>query len=217
MKSLLFEKDNEPLSAITHFIGLLLSIAGLVLLVVYASIKGNASQVVGFSIFGTSMILLYLSSTIYHFIHKQTKAKKIFQKIDHSMIYVLIAGTYTPICIATLGGGWGWALFGVIWFLAILGIAWKAFFSMNKIISTVFYVLMGWLAVIAFIPLKSELSFAGLFWLFAGGIFYTLGAIIFSIEHKFNKRKWFSLHDLWHIFVMLGTFSHFWMMFRFIL
>lgn len=217
MKKILFETDNEPLSALTHFIGILLSIAGLVLLVVYASLQGSAAQIVGFSIFGASLILLYSASTIYHFIHKQSPAKRIFQKIDHSMIYVLIAGTYTPICIASLGGGWGWSLFGVIWFLAVLGIVWKSAFTMSKIVSTIFYVLMGWLAVIAFIPLKSQLSSAALFWLFLGGLLYTFGAVIFSIEHKFKKRKWFSLHDFWHIFVMAGSFAHFWLMFKYII
>ncbi|HVY01762.1 MAG TPA: hemolysin III family protein [Candidatus Nanoarchaeia archaeon] len=217
MKKILFQSDNEPLSALTHFIGILLSIAGLVLLVVYASIKGDAYMITGFSIFGASLILLYSASTIYHFISKETKAKRIFQKIDHSMIYVLIAGTYTPICIAALGGAWGWSLFGAIWFLAALGIVWKSAFKMNKIISTIFYVIMGWLAVIAFIPLKSQLSPGALFWLFLGGLLYTLGAVIFSIESKFKKRKWFSLHDLWHVFVMAGSFAHFWLMFKYII
>jgi hemolysin III len=217
MKRLLFETDNEPLSAITHFIGFLLSIAGLVLLVVYASLKNNTAQVIGFSIFGASMILLYAASTLYHLIPISNRTKKIFQKIDHSMIYVLIAGTYTPICIAALGGGWGWSLFGIIWGLTIFGIVWKAFFTMPKIISTIFYVVMGWLAVIAFVPIKSNISNGGIFWLVLGGVLYTFGSIIFSFEPKFKRRKWFSIHDLWHIFVMFGTFAHFWLMFRYIL
>lgn len=217
MKRILFETDNEPLSAITHFIGLLLSIAGLVLLVVYASLHGNAYQIVGFSIFGASMILLYAASMLYHFIPLSSNAKKIFQRIDHSMIYVLIAGTYTPICIAALGGGWGWSLFGVIWLLATVGVVWKAFFTMSKGVSTAFYVIMGWLAVIAFFPIKAQLSSAALFWLFAGGAFYTIGAIIFSLEPRFKRRKWFSIHDLWHVLVMMGTFCHFWLMFKYLI
>jgi hemolysin III len=217
MKKLIFGLDNEPLSAITHFIGLLLSIAGLVLLVVYASLQGTAAQVVGFSIFGASLVLLYIASTVYHFIPVSSKAKKIFQKIDHCMIYILIAGTYTPMCLVTLRGGWGWSLFGIIWILAIIGVILKAVSSMNKLTSTIFYVVMGWLAVVALIPLKSQLPFGGLVWLFIGGIFYTLGAILFSFEHKLKRRKWFSMHDLWHIFVMAGSFSHFWLMFKYVL
>lgn len=210
MKNFLTELDNEPLSAITHFIGMLLSIAGLVLLVVYAAKYETARYVVGFSIFGATLILLYLASSWYHFVPVSArKWKSVMQKIDHSMIYAFIAGTYTPICIITLRGGWGWSLFGIIWALAAIGIVWKSLGRYNDLISTALYVIMGWLVVIAFVPLKNNLSHGGLGWLFAGGIAYTLGAVVYALEDHYPKRKWFNLHDLWHIFVLVGSFCHF--------
>ena len=216
MKKLLFQLENEPGSALTHLMGLLLAIAGLVLLVVFAKLHGTVWHIVGFSIFGTSLILLYLASMLYHFFPITSRAKKVLQRVDHAMIYVLIAGTYTPICLVTLRGGWGWSLFGVIWGLAIAGIIWKLNGTMNPKVSTVFYVAMGWLALVAFFPLKQALSSAALGWLFGGGIFYTLGAVIFGFDDYFVHR-WFGIHELWHLFVMAGSFCHFWLMFQYVL
>lgn len=209
--------DNEPGSAFTHLLGFLLAIAGLVLLVVFAARQGTVWHVVGFTIFGTTLILLYLASTIYHFIPITHKAKRIMQRVDHAMIYVLIAGSYTPICFVTLRGAWGWSLFGVVWGLAILGIFWKAFGKMHPVTSTVIYVLMGWLAVVALVPLKESLSTSALAWLFAGGIFYTVGALIFGLERFVPRTKWIGMHEVWHLFVMAGSFCHFWFVLRFVL
>jgi len=200
---------NEPVSAIIHIFGILLGIAGLVLMVVFASIKATVWHVVGFSIFGASMILLYIASVLYHFI---PKARNVFLKIDHSMIYVLIAGTYTPICFVALKGAWGWSMFGVIWGLAVLGIVLKSVFlnKINDIYSTALYVLMGWLLVVAFLPLVNSIPIQGILWLVGGGISYTVGAIFYGLN-----RKWF--HEIFHIFVIIGSFCHFWLMLAYIL
>ncbi len=218
MRTLLFEADNEPMSALTHFLGFLLAIAGLVLLIVFAELHGTVWHVVGFTLFGSSMVLLYGASSLYHFVPITHRAKGVMQRIDHAMIYVLIAGTYTPICFVTLRGAWGWALFGVIWGLAILGIIWKAVLRTPRpVLSTLLYISMGWLALVAFIPLRSALSIGGWFWLLLGGAAYTLGAIAFGFSHvKFHKR-WFGMHEVWHILVMVGSFSHFWLMLRYVL
>ena len=218
MRKLLFEMENEPGSALTHFFGLLLAIAGLVLLVVFAALRGTVWHVVGFTIFGTALILLYLASTIYHFIPLTHRAKKVMQRVDHAMIYVLIAGTYTPICFVTLRGAWGWSLFGVVWGIALFGIFWKAFAKApNHILSTGLYVVMGWLALVAFVPLRAALDAGGWFWLVLGGVCYTAGAVVFSFSHIRFHRRWFGMHEVWHFFVMAGSFCHFWLMLRYVL
>jgi hemolysin III len=214
----LYAYDNEPMAALTHFAGFLLAVAGLIVLVTFAALRGTVWHVVGFAIFGASMVLLYTASTLYHFIPITSKAKKIMQRVDHAMIYVLIAGTYTPICIITLRGAWGWSLFGVIWGLAVVGIVWKSLgIVKDKWLSTLFYLLMGWLAVIALVPLSQTLPPAGLYWLFAGGILYTLGAVAFAFSHVKFHHKWFGMHEVWHLFVMAGNAAHFWMLFRYVL
>jgi hemolysin III len=209
--------DNEPLSSLTHFIGALLSAAGLALLVVFAALKGTVWHVVGFTLFGASLILLYGASTLYHVLPFTSKAKAVMKRVDHAMIYVLIAGTYTPICLITLRGAWGWTLFGIIWAFATVGVFIKAFdFPIKRWVSTALYILMGWLALIAFYPLIQALSIGGIFWLVLGGVFYTAGAFIFSFD-EIKLWKHFSMHDVWHLFVMAGSFCHFWLMLRYVL
>lgn len=211
-------KRNEYLSGFSHLTGALLSIAGLVFLIVYASIFHKIWHIVSFSIFGSSMILLYIASTIYHLAPKESKWKILFKKIDHAMIYILIAGTYTPVCLIPLRGGWGWAIFGVIWGLAILGIMYKA--SNLRIpgwLSAVLYILMGWLILIALLPLLKTIPGIGFAWLFAGGLFYTLGVIFFGLDTIYPDTKWLTGHDMFHIFVLAGSFSHFWFMLKFIM
>lgn len=208
---------NEPTSSITHAVGLGLAIAGLVLLVVFGAIYGTVWHVVSFSIFGASMILAYAASTVYHLIPKTWRARKIFQKIDHAMIYVLIAGTYTPICLTVLRGGWGWSLFGVVWGIAIIGVILKATINMNTTLSTIIYVLMGWIAVVAIYPLIKAMPLGGLFWLFLGGILYTIGVIFFALDLIVPRTRWWGMHEVFHLFVIAGTFSHFWMMFKYLL
>lgn len=175
--------NNEPLSAITHLVAAALSIAALVLMIVFASLYGKASHVVGVSIFGISMITLYTISTIYHFFAKEHRAKKILQRLDHGMIYFLIAGTYTPLCLTLPARAWGWTLFGVIWALAITGFVLKIVgVTLAKWLLVGGYLLMGWLVLIAFTPLQAWLPHEGLYWLIAGGVFYSLGTIFYALD-----------------------------------
>lgn len=210
--------NNEPISSITHFLGFLLSIAALVILVIFAVLKATAWHIVAFSIFGSALILLYLASSLYHFMPKSSKAKNVFRNIDHSMIYVLIAGTYTPICLTVLRGGLGWSIFGIIWGLAILGIVLKATGILtNYWLSTPIYIIMGWIIIIAIFPLIEFLPLAGLWWLIAGGILYTFGTLFLGLEKILKKSRWLSMHDIFHLFVLAASFSHFWFMFRYIM
>lgn len=210
-------KDNEPLSSLTHLIATVLSVAGLVLMVVFAALKSDALHIVAFSIFGASMIMLYLASTLFHFFKKGTTTKEVFLRIDHSMIYILIAGTYTPVCLIVLKGALGWTIFGIIWALAILGVVIKAVWS-NKHdkLSTSMYVAMGWLMIFAFVPLKNALPFWGLFWIILGGVSYTVGALFYGLDKYIKRTRWFGMHEVFHIFVMIGSFSHFWVMLRYL-
>ncbi|MDT0643906.1 hemolysin III family protein [Zunongwangia sp. F363] len=195
---------EEKLNVISHGFGFGLSILGLILLILRANDYGEMVHLVSILIFGTSMILLYAASTFYH----SARGKKLRYRLnilDHSSIYVLIAGTYTPFALVTLNGTLiGWIIFGVIWSMAILGIILKLFYTGKyQTLSTIMYVVMGWVIVFAVKPLVENLSFNGLLWLFAGGISYTIGAVLFSLDRiKFN-------HAIFHLFVLFGTFSHF--------
>ncbi|MEZ4840228.1 MAG: hemolysin III family protein [Flavobacteriaceae bacterium] len=198
-----YNSTEEKLNVITHFIGLLLSIAALVLLVLHASYNGNSRHIVSFTIFGASLILLYSASTIYHYVQKPELRRKL-NILDHASIYVLIAGTYTPFTLVTLKGALGWTIFSITWGIALIGIFFKLFYTgrFDKI-STIAYVAMGWIIIFAIKPLIDTLPINGLYWLFAGGIFYTLGAVLYSIKKvPYN-------HAIFHVFVLLGSFSHF--------
>ncbi len=194
---------EEIANSITHGIGFGLSIFGLVMLLVLASSKGDVWRIVSFSIYGSSLVLLYAASTFYHSF-QQKKVKSIFRIIDHSAIYILIAGTYTPFALVTLRGIWGWTILGIIWGLGLMGITYKIIFKTRyEILSTTFYLLMGWLAVVAFGPLLQRLPAGGVIWLIIGGLFYSLGVIFFAIRKiPFN-------HTIWHLFVLGGSISHY--------
>ena len=194
---------EEIMNSITSGAGLLVSIAGLILLIVTSSVSGQASHVVSSIVFGMSLILLYTASTLYHSFQRP-KIKKIFKILDHSCIYVLIAGTYTPFMIIVVRGVLGWTLFAVVWSLTVLGIIFKAFFvNRFKIVSTVAYILMGWLIIFAIKPLFQALPEAGIAWLVAGGLAYTLGTIFYIWKGlPFN-------HAVWHLFVLAGSTCHF--------
>lgn len=199
----IFYKDEEIANAITHGIGALLSIAALVLLIVYSSIEGSAFHIVSFTIYGVTMFILYLSSTLVHSF-PQGKAKDLFEIFDHSSIYLFIAGTYTPILLVAIKGTLGWTLFGIIWVLALLGVIFKAFFTKKFVmLSTIFYVIMGWLIVIAWHPLTQSLHHNGIVLLVAGGICYTIGSI-FYVWRGFRFH-----HAIWHLFVLAGSITHF--------
>ncbi len=212
------KENNELISSMTHFAGALFSVAGLVLLVVFSAMYGSVPKVVGFSVFGAGLILLYLSSAVYHFISKEHPAKAIFKKIDYSMIYVLIASTYTPLMLSIPERGWGWTLFGVVWGLAVLGITLRIFQKTDgNLVSSSLFIFMGWLSVIIIPVLLRSVPLSGLWWLVAGGVFYTIGVVFFALEKRFPRTGWLGMHEIFHIFVMAGSFSHFWFMLRYVL
>ncbi len=200
-----FSKSEEIWHAASHGVGLVLSIAGLAVLVAFATLKGSALAITSVAIFNTTLILMYGSSTLYHAISHQ-KIKKLFQTFDHSAIYFLIAGTYTPITLITLGGAWGWTLFGINWVIAIFGIYMK-FVYPNRFekLSLVLYIIMGWLIVVAIEPLIVNMSIGGLWLLLAGGLFYTFGIIFYIKDHLPFY------HTIWHFFVLGGSISHYFM------
>ncbi|MGN8644796.1 PAQR family membrane homeostasis protein TrhA [Gracilibacillus sp. HCP3S3_G5_1] len=198
-----FSVKEEIANSITHGIGMALSIAGLVILIVYSSLYGSAWHIVSFTLFGVTMVLLYTSSTMLHSLPKG-KAKNVFEILDHSSIYFFIAGSYTPFLLVVIRGWEGWTLFGIIWGLAIAGTVFKAFFVKKfLIISTLLYVLMGWLIIFAWQPLVENLHPNGLRLLVIGGVLYTVGAI-FYVWRGFNYH-----HALWHLFVLAGSIAHF--------
>lgn len=198
-----YTRREEVANAITHGIGTVLSVAALVLLVVFASLKGTAWHVVSFSIYGTTMLLLYLNSTLVHSL-KEGKAKDLFEFFDHSSIYLFIAGTYTPFLLVALRGTLGWSLFGVIWGIAVFGVFFKAFFVKKFLfMSTIFYIAMGWLIVLAWNPLSAVVATGGMVLLTVGGVLYTLGTI-FYVWRGFPYH-----HAIWHVFVLAGSVTHF--------
>ena len=200
-----FSITEEIWHAITHGIGLGLSIAGLVVLIVFSALDGTALSVTSSAIFGAALIILYGSSTLYHAI-TNTKIKKIFQQLDHASIYVLIAGTYTPITLLTLEGAWGWSIFGVIWVAALLGISLKMIYPKRfETFSLILYVIMGWMIVIAIQPMLENMESGGLWLLLAGGFSYTFGVIFYVWDNlTFN-------HAIWHLFVLGGSMLHYFM------
>ncbi len=210
-------KVKDPVSGLTHLVGALLSVAALVVLVCVAAREGTPWHVVSFAVFGASLILLYTASTLYHLVPLRERATRALRRVDHMMIYVLIAGTYTPISLVALRGAWGWSLLGSIWGMAVLGVIMKIFWlNAPRWLSTLIYIVMGWLIVIAFPPLLRSVSLSGIGWLVAGGILYTAGAVIYGIK-KPNIVKGFGFHEIFHLFVMAGSYGHFWLMYRYIL
>lgn len=194
---------EEKLNISSHAIGLVLSVVALVLLVIRASQNGDVFHIVSFSVFGTSLIVLYTASVIYHST-QMSVARSRLRIVDHAAIYILIAGSYTPYTLVTLNGQTGWILFGIVWSVALSGVILKLFFTGRyKLLSTSMYLVMGWMVIFAIKPLINNLSADGLFWLVAGGLAYTVGAVLYSIKKiKFN-------HAIFHIFVLLGSFCHF--------
>ena len=194
---------EEIANAITHGIGLLLSIAGFVVLLVLAALRGTAWHIVACSIYGATLICLYAASTLYHAVISP-RVKRALRIFDHSAIYLLISGTYTPFLLVSLRGPWGWSLFGVIWGLALAGVLFKFWFVERfAILSTAVYIAMGWLVVIAAKPVITHLSLTAIIWLLAGGLAYTGGVIFFAA-----KRIPYS-HAIWHLFVLAGSICHY--------
>ena len=197
-------EQGEKFNTWTHFAGALLSVAGSVVLIISGALSGDVWKMVSFSIYGATLVLMYSFSALYHNA-AQGKIKAIFQKLDHNAIYLLIAGSYTPFSLVSLRGPWGWALFGIVWGLALLGIMQETWLPRKtRNISLIIYVLMGWVAIIALIPLVNVLSWAGFAWVAAGGLTYTIGIIFYLNDEKFNH--W---HGIWHLFVLAGSVLHY--------
>ena len=193
---------EEIANTVTHAIGLLLAIAGLSVLVVFAALRGSAWHVVSSSVYGATLVMLYAASTIYHFV-RAPRYKNKLRVLDHASIYLLIAGTYTPFMLVNLRGGWGWSIFGVVWGLAVAGVIFKLFTTGRFAgVSTALYLMMGWLVVIAAVPMIARVPTAGLIWLLIGGVSYSFGTYFFMRDHRpFH-------HAIWHLFVLGGSVCH---------
>lgn len=194
---------GERFNAWTHLFGALLAAVGAIWLVVIAGLQGDPWKIVSFSIYGFTLLLLYSISTLYHSTRGRTKV--IMRKLDHLSIYLLIAGSYTPFCLVSLRGPWGWSLFGMVWGLALIGMLQEIKpRSEARILSIIIYAVMGWIVLVAVDPLLRQLGTAGFTWLAAGGVLYTVGIIFFAFDSRF--RHW---HGIWHLFVIAGSLMHF--------
>ncbi|HIZ43204.1 MAG TPA: hemolysin III family protein [Firmicutes bacterium] len=212
-------KPKEPGSAITHFIGWLMAVFAALPLLIRAAQAPDRIHLVCLTVYIVSMILLYAASTIYHTLDISPRVNQILRKLDHMMIFILIAGTYTPVCVIVIGGQAGLGLLCLIWAIAIVGILIKAFWiNCPKWFSSVLYIGMGWVCVLSFTSLINSLSPAAFGWLLAGGIIYTIGGVIYALKLPiFNARhKNFGSHEIFHLFVMAGSFCHFILMYQFV-
>lgn len=210
--------NNELASSLTHLFGALLSVAGLVLLIVFSSLYGSASKTAGLTIFGTGLVLLYGASALYHFTSQEHRAKALFKKIDYAMIYVLIASTYTPLMLAIPERSWGWSFFGVVWGLALGGMLFKFFVKLERDwLSPTLFLVMGWMAALALPVLLQSFAWSTLGWLIGGGLLYTAGVVFFALEKRFPRTGWFGMHEIFHLLVMGGSLAHFWFMFHYVL
>lgn len=203
-------------SALTHGIGFWLASGGVAVLIVMGAIVGSAWQVISYSVYGAALVGLYATSTLYHCLKVGPDGRYALRKLDHIMIYILIAGTYTPICLITLrnSGAWGWTIFGVIWGLALCGTIVKLYWlNAPRFISAVAYVGMGWLIAIAMVPLIRTMPTPALVLLLAGGGLYTIGGVLYALRWPGRERKWFGFHEVFHVFILFGSICHFTMMF----
>jgi hemolysin III len=210
---------REPINGLTHLAGAILSFIALLAMVIKASMTTtSAIAITAVIIFGISMILLYSASATYHMVIAKDKVIAFLRRLDHSMIFVLIAGSYTPFCLISLNGITGWVLFTIVTVIAVLGIAFKMiWFNCPRWLSTSLYIGMGWIIIFAFAPLLETLSAAGVFLLVFGGVLYTIGGIIYAVKPKFLEFKHVGFHEIFHIFIMLGTTAHFLSVFLYVL
>jgi hemolysin III len=209
-KGWLWRWFREPVSGLSHLAGAVASAVGLIVLVYLAVKRGTVWHIVSYSVFGASLVLLYTASSLYHLLKVSPRGVRILRRIDHMMIYVLIAGSYTPYCLIALRGVWGWTMLAVVWGLAIIGIVVKIFWlDAPRWVTAGFYLAMGWMVVTASGPLLRAIPTKGLWWLVASGLFYTVGAILYATK---RPRLWpgvFGFHEVWHLFVIAGSLSHF--------
>ena len=202
---------GERFNAWTHLVGAVLALVGAVWLLLLASASGDSWKQVSVAIYGVTLVLLYSTSTLYHSV--QGPAKRLMQKLDHLSIYLLIAGSYTPFCLVSLRGPWGWSLFATVWSLALIGMLQEIKpRSEARVLSLVIYALMGWIVLVAVQPLLAALGREGFAWLASGGVLYTIGIIFFAYDSRF--RHW---HGIWHLFVMAGSLLHFVAIWRYVL
>jgi len=193
---------GERFNSISHLVGAVAALAGAVVLVVYASMQGDPWKIVSFSIYGTTLFMLYLFSVLYHSLNGEVK--KFFRRLDHLAIYLLIAGTYTPFTLVTLNGIWGWWIFGAVWGLALLGMLLEFVPQKRRILPVIIYLVMGWICLVALKPLLQALPMVGFWWLLAGGLFYTVGIIFYALDTKLKHS-----HGIWHLFVLAGSACHY--------
>lgn len=202
-------------SALTHGAGAGLSVLGTVLLLLRAVRVGSAWHVVSFAVYCATMIGLYTASTLYHSVNTSERGRVALRKYDHVSIYFLIAGTYTPICLAALRGVWGWAIFGVIWALTLAGLVLTVrWITAPRWLTAGIYLFMGWLALAAVYPLRVIFPPEGFFWLFLGGALYTVGGIFYAVKWPGRKNPHFGCHEIFHVFIVLGSIAHYMMMYR---
>ncbi|HET6386115.1 MAG TPA: hemolysin III family protein [Armatimonadota bacterium] len=205
---------REPFSGLSHLSGAALSLIGLIILLTMA--RGDAWRITSFAIYGASLLILYSASAVYHLVNVEPDILEWLRKSDHAGIFILIAGTYTPVCLVPLHGAWGWSLLGVVWAIAVAGVLLEIFWrAMPDWVDLTLYLLMGWLALIAIGPIAHAVSGAALHWLIAGGVLYTVGAAVYASR---RPRLWpgvFGSHDLWHLFVLGGSAAHFMMILTF--
>jgi hemolysin III len=212
-------KDKKELtSAFTHLGGAIFGVVGMILLLNMAIRSADIISIIAFVIFGLSMILLYSTSTAYHFIDKsRTKVKLIMRKLDHIMIFFLIAGTYTPVCLLVLKNSVGYKMLGIVWFITLLGIFIKIFWiNAPSWVSAGLYIAMGWMSVLILTPLINKMPYGGMMWLIIGGFLYTVGGLIYGFKKPKINFAYFGFHELFHLFVLAGTFCHFMMMYLYI-
>ena len=201
---------GERFNAMTHLVAASLVLPGAIVLVVLSALGGDPWKIVGVSVYGVALVLLFTFSTLYHSL--RGRAKEVLRKLDHQGIYLLIAGSYTPFCLVTLRGAWGWSLFGVVWGLAALGSLQELRRrSGARIFSLVIYVVMGWLALIALVPLLHALGPAGFAWVAAGGAFYTVGIVFYALDTRVTHA-----HGVWHLFVIAGSGAHYFAILRYV-
>jgi hemolysin III len=210
---------REPINGFTHLAGAILSFIGLLAMVIKASLTTSSPlAITAVIIFGISMILLYSASATYHMVIAKDKVIAFLRRLDHSMIFILIAGSYTPFCLISLNGVTGWLLFGIVTAVAVSGILFKMiWFNCPRWLSTALYIAMGWIIIFAFSPLSESLSFPGLFLLIFGGVLYTIGGAIYAIKPKFLEFKHFGFHEIFHIFILLGSLAHFLSVFLYVI
>lgn len=193
---------GERFNSISHLLGAVAALAGSVVLVVYASMQGDPWKIVSFSIYGATLFLLYLFSVLYHSF--RGNLKRIFRRLDHLAIYLLIAGTYTPFTLVTLNGTWGWWIFGAVWGLALIGMLLEFVPQKRRILPVIIYLVMGWICLLALKPLLQAMPMAGFWWLLAGGLFYTVGIIFYVLDKRLKHA-----HGIWHLFVLAGSVCHY--------